>query len=38
MRAPYITEATTVQMPVVRHAAEVGWASLPHSRKAEESR
>ncbi len=33
-----ITEATTIQMPMVRHAAEVGWASLPYSRKTEESR
>ncbi len=38
MTALRITEATTVQMPVVSHAPEVGWASLPHSRKAEESR
>ena len=28
-------EATIVQMPVVHHAAKVGWASLPHCRKAE---
>ena len=33
-----ITEAATVQMPMVRHAAEVGWALLPHSCKTEESR
>ena len=29
MNAPYISEATTVQMPMVRHAAEVGWAPVP---------
>ena len=26
MTALNITEAATVQMPMVRHAAEVGWA------------
>ena len=25
----YITEATTVQMPMVRHAAEIGWIPVP---------
>ena len=38
MSALYITEASTVQMPIVRNVTEVGWASLPHSRKAEVSR
>ena len=29
MSALYITEASTVQMPMVRHAAEVGWIPVP---------
>ncbi len=29
MTAQYITEAATVQMPMVRHAAEIGWTPVP---------
>ena len=29
MTAPYITEADIVQMPMIRHAAEMGWAPVP---------
>ena len=29
MSALYITESATVQMPMVRHAAEVGWVPVP---------
>ena len=29
MSALYITEATTVQFPMVRHAAEIGWIPVP---------
>ena len=38
MDTHYITEAATFQMPMVCHAAEVGWASFPHSHQVEESR
>ena len=29
MTTLHITEASTVQMPMVRHAAEVGWVPVP---------
>ena len=29
MNTLHITESTTVQMPMVRHAEEVGWAPVP---------
>ena len=29
MNTLHITEAQTVQMPMVRHSAEVGWVLLP---------
>ena len=29
MNAPYITEANTVQFPMVRYAAEIGWVPVP---------
>ena len=34
----HVIEVASVQIPMIRHASEVGWASLPHSRKEEESR